>query len=197
MINRALQWEKTALTKIRTIWNSQNSKRNVEGDIRNIIFNKSLTKEDLDDFNRIIAKTRKEKLIPDEFNLKWSEGGISDIEHICQLYQLRFANEIQSLKDKRSTLSIINLLHENDLFSTSEANILTKSYNFYRTLEQHLYMSVNIENYTLPKDQVKKNYIARIMGKSSAKEFDDLIFSINDSVRSILSRLSFNLEQSF
>ena len=197
LINRALQWEKTALTKIRTIWNSQNSKRNVEADIRNIIFNKSLTKENFNDFNRIIVKTRKEKLTSGGFNLKWSEGGISDIEHSCQLYQLRFANEIQSLKDKRSTLSIINLLHENDLFSTSEANILTKSYNFYRTLEQHMYMSVNIENYTLPKDQVKKNYIARIMGKSSAKEFDDLIYTIKDSVRSILSGLSFNLEQSF
>jgi len=197
LINRALQWEITALTKIRTIWHSQNSKQNIEGGIRNIIFNKNLTEEDFNDFNRIIEKTRKEKLTSDGFNLKWSEGGISDIEHICQLYQLRFANEIHSLKDKRSTLSIINLLRENDLFSTSEANILTESYNFYRTLEQHLYMSANIENYTLPKNQVKKNYIARIMGKSSTEEFDDLIYTLNDSVKSIISELSFNLEQSF
>ena len=197
LINRALQWEITALTKIRTIWNSQNSKPDVEGGIRNIIFNKSLTAEDFDDFNRIIEKTRKEKLTSDGFSLKWSEGGTADIEHICQLYQLRFANEIHSLKDKRSTLSIINLLHDNELFSTSKAKILTESYNFYRTLEQHLYMSVNIENYTLPKDQVKKNYIARIMGNSSAKEFDDLIQTINDSVNSIIIQLSFNLEQSF
>jgi len=197
LINRALQWEITALTKIRTIWNSQNSKQNVETDIRKIIFEKSLTKEGFNDFNRIIAKTRKEKLTSGGFNLKWSEGGIADIEHICQLYQLRFAKEIHSLKDKRSTLSIINLLHENDLFSTSEANILTESYNFYRRLEQHLYMSTNIENYTLPKDQVKKNYIARIMGERSTKEFDDLNYNINDSVKSIISGLSINLEQSF
>ena len=196
LINRALQWEITALTKIRAIWSSRNSLPNVENDIRNIIFNKGLRKDDLKDFIRIIDKTRKEKLTSDEFNLKWSKGGTADIEHICQLYQLRFSNEIHTLNDKRSTLSIIKLLYENDLLSSSEVKILTESYNFYRTLEQHLFMSANIENYTLPKDRVKKNYIAGIMGKSSAKEIDDLISIISDSVKSIISDLYINLKRS-
>ena len=196
LINRALQWEITALTKLRMIWNSPNSIANVEDDIRNLIFDKSISKDDLNDFNRVKEKARKEKLTSDAFNLKWSKGGESDIEHLCQLYQLRFANEIISLKDKRSTLSILNLLYENDHFSSSEMKILTESYNFYRRLEQHLFMSINIDNYSLPEDQVKKDYIAKIMGRKSWKEFENLIQSLNDSVKTTINDLYSKLEQS-
>ena len=57
-------------------------------------------------------------------------------------------------------------------------------------------MSINIDNYFLPEDQVKKDYIAKIMGRKSWKEFENLIQSLNDSVKTTINDLYSKLEQS-
>ncbi|MCH7886815.1 MAG: hypothetical protein IIA58_02505 [Candidatus Marinimicrobia bacterium] len=194
--SRALFWEVMAFSKIRQIWNSGNSITDAEEIIKSSVNARKLTRKDYREFMRITLRTRKEKTSPDDFNLKWSEGGIADIENSVLLSAIHYSSASALNTPPKGTINTIKFLNEQNVISQSQSALLEEAYKFYRIVEQHLFMSLNIKDSKFPIDQEKRHYISKVIGLDNWYELNDLLEGYSSSVKSVVEALLLNVEKS-
>ncbi len=170
--NRAELWEIQAFTRARFINGNPKIWKNAE----KIIFEKILKLE----FNELTAKyfqemrSKMEKNVkPGEIDIKLSAGGLTDIEFIAQILQMK--NFHRTRKIERNTMKALNLMLEKNFISESEYEILTSNYRFYREVEKFLRVSLGTKSNLIPSDSDKLEYLSLCLGYRFADEFADSI----------------------
>ena len=195
--NRALFWEVMAYSKIRQIWKSDNSVTDAAEIIRSSLNARMLNSEDFSEFIRITLRTRKEKTSTDDFNMKWSEGGIADIENSVLLSAIHYSSGSASNTSPKGTINSIKFLDEQNVISQTQSALLEEAYKFYRIVEQHLFMSLNIKDGKIPMDQEDRHYISKVIGLDNWYELNDLLRGYSSSVKSVVEALLLDIENSF
>ena len=187
---RAAPWEILAYMNARCIWNSNNAIDDVGELIRAAVHKRGLIKNDSKSLRKLSQKTRKDKQISGKFNLKWSEGGMHDIQNIVWLYQLRYSNEFHILTSYHSTISLLEQLEITGLISSNESSDLSAAFNFYRFVDQHLYMSLNKPNGILPDNPIEVDYLSEVIGLDQSNNIFDLLEEYAHSVKETVERLN-------
>ncbi len=146
-------FEKQALTKLRFITSNKTGKY-LEKEISkcrdNYVYNNKNI--DLHSFKKIRNMQLENYLTPNNINVKYTQGGLVDIEYIIQILQIKHGHEYPSVR-KNSTLEVLNSLINEKLINPIMFKELKESFIFFRNLINILRMvKGNSKDLTIYKD---------------------------------------------
>ena len=114
----------------------------------------------------IKARVERERLPRGEdpdFHLKLGPGGLSDIEFLAQLWQLRLGHKHPELQTTR-TLEAIDRLAEIGVMSIGEADDLTTTYQLCTQIRNRLFLQTARSHDSIPLDGEESARLARSLG---------------------------------
>jgi glutamate-ammonia-ligase adenylyltransferase len=110
------------------------------------------------------ARIEKERLPRNpEFHLKLGPGGLSDIEFLVQLWQLRIGRGKPHLQTT-STLEALDALSDEGVLSASDADHLQATYRLCSRIRNRLYLQTATPHDALPIDGSVLSRLARSLG---------------------------------
>src|SRR5215510_1125426 len=102
------------------------------------------------------------------FNVKLGRGGIREIEFVVQALQLAFGGRDEWLRAPHTLISMARLA-DRGLITEAEYSQLSDAYQFWRCLEHRLQMEHGLQTHTLPREQPRRELIARRMNFSGER----------------------------
>lgn len=167
-------WERAAHIKARQVAGDQVAGARYLKDIRPFIWRKYLDYAAIADIHSIKRQIHSHKghgtIAVIGHNLKLGRGGIREIEFFVQTQQLIAGGRIDELRG-RSTLAMLDMLHEKSWISISAQTEMKDAYRFLRNVEHRLQMVADEQTHTLPKDENELLRIAYMAGFSEFGEF--------------------------
>ncbi len=103
-------------------------------------------------------------------NVKLGQGGIREIEFLAQTLQLVWGGRDPSLRDATTTGALARLRQAGKLSATA-TEVLTRAYQYLRTVEHRLQMVADRQTHSLPDRMEAFERFALFMGFESADDF--------------------------
>ena len=163
---RAEPWELLALIKARAVAGDPPLRADFEHLIRSNAFPEKVPHEMIRSIRGIKARVERERLPRGEdpdFHLKLGPGGLSDIEFLAQLWQLRLGHSHPELQTT-STLEAIDRLAEVGVMSLGEADHLTTTYHLCTQIRNRLFLQTAHSHDSIPLDGDEGARLARSLG---------------------------------
>ena len=142
-----------------------------------------------------------ENYLNNRLNIKYSKGGLVDIEYIVQLFQLKYGDKNKSIRST-STLDALSALLDANVIDKKICDDLKESYIFYRNLINILRMvkgnskdlTINYENEIEFEYLVKRSHFIGIIDKPSKKllvdKINNSLTNMSDYFKNLFSLLS-------
>ena len=166
---RAEPWELLALIKARPVAGDPAVRADFEELVRSQAFPEEVPLEMIRSVRSIKARVERERLPrgddPD-FHLKLGPGGLSDIEFLAQLWQLRLGRRHPELQTT-STLGALDQLAAIGTISAGEAEHLAITYRLCTQLRNRLFVQTGRSHDSLPLDGEEGARLARSLGYDS------------------------------
>jgi glutamate-ammonia-ligase adenylyltransferase len=124
-------FERQALIKLRHVWGDASLGRQVEGHRDRFVYSGQAW--DLEAALDLRRQQRSELTVPGQTNVKYSSGGLIDIEYAVQYLQIMHGDHHPSLQTP-NTLEAIKALGKTTVLALAEAEQLRADYLFLRTL---------------------------------------------------------------
>ncbi len=140
--SRAEPWELLALIKSRAVAGDSTVRSDFEQLIRSNAFPEKVTGEMIRSIRSIKARVERERLPRGEdpdFHLKLGPGGLSDIEFLAQLWQLRLGRQHPELQTT-GTLEAIERLAQMGVLSLGEGDHLATTYRLCTQVRNRLFL---------------------------------------------------------
>lgn len=181
-------FEKQALTKLRYITSNKSGiylKKEILKNRDNFVYNNQDI--DLTSFKKIRNMQLENYLKPNNINVKYTKGGLVDIEYIVQILQIKYGFKYPSIR-KHSTIEALDSLFNEKLISRIMYKELKASYIFFRNLINILRMvKGNSKDLTIyNENQIEIGYLTKrshfigiIEENSEQLLFDKLKFHIS------------------
>lgn len=169
---RAEPWELLALIKARPVAGDVSTRQEFEGLIRSHAFPKDVPHEMVRSIRSIKARVERERLPRGEdpdFHLKLGPGGLSDIEFLAQLWQLRLGHDHPELQTT-STLEALDRLSEEGVISLGEAEHLSATYRLCTQIRNRLFLQTARPHDSIPLDGDEIARLTRSLGYDNRSE---------------------------
>ena len=169
---RAEPWELLALVKARPVAGDPRVRQDFEELVRSYAFPKEVPPEMIRSIRGIKARVERERLPRGEdpdFHLKLGPGGLSDIEFLVQLWQLRSASKAPELQTT-STLEALDHLAEMGIISQGESEHLATTYRLCTQIRNRLFLQTARSHDSIPLDGEESARLARSLGYDSRSE---------------------------
>ncbi len=183
----AWTWETMALTRARVIAGETIFAKEIAEVIKQcIVLPRPIKKvtADILEMRKILAKERGDK---DPFDLKYSRGGIIDLEFIAQFLQLKHANKKGSLL-KRHTLHVLEESHRLKIISDESYSSLKEGYILLNMLMHRLKICIT-DNNSKEIPQQTQNVLCRIAGYADFKQLTVSLKLKQEEIRGEFSRI--------
>ncbi len=179
-------WERMMLMKARCVAGELVLAEEFLDAIQAFRFPRSLSESALQDIAAMKRRIEEEIVGSGDLdrNVKLGRGGIREIEFIAQTHQLLGAGRQPFLACPR-TLDTLERLVRYQRLQPAEAEHLAAAYRFLRDLEHRLQMEQNLQTHTLPTERQARERLARQMGLSSLRAFEDELNDHRRRVRAI------------
>lgn len=164
--SRAEPWELLALIKARPVAGPPGDREEFEAIRRESAFPRVVSEATLRSIRHIKARVERERLPRNEdpeFHLKLGPGGLSDIEFLVQLWQLRLGAEREQLQTA-STVPAIAALEAEDVLKSNEAEHLIATYWLCTTLRNRLFLQTGFAHDALPIEGTELSRLAQSLG---------------------------------
>lgn len=138
-LKQAWVWEHQALTRARLICGSEELKKRFDL-IREEILSKKKNKSEINQLKKEIHQMRQKmndnlyKKMPGFFDIKYSDGGMLDIEFIAQFMTLAFSQQYAEISLFTDNIRIFQSMETAKLLERENADLLIKAYCYYRDL---------------------------------------------------------------
>ena len=199
---RALPWHRLALMKAGVIAGDLSAGKKFLSEIETFVWRKNLDFRSLDDLAFLKSRINLEHpelvregkfkdhvdLGTNNFNFKLGKGGIREIEFIANALQLIWGGKQPQLRTT-NTLKALNELTKLNHIEHDISSQLSRSYERLRTIENIIQMLSNEQVHKLPKNDIKKDKILKILELSDWKSFDKEIIGIRNFVHSEFNKL--------
>lgn len=129
-----------------------------------------------------------------ERNLKLGRGGIREIEFFIQTQQLVNAGTRPQLQD-RNSLTMLQLLQQEELITPEDQQSLSKAYQFLRTVEHRIQVVQEQQTHSLPLNQRDLDVLARRCRFSNHSEFSLELEQHRGEVGHIFTDLFYSAEE--
>ena len=161
---RAEPWERIALIKARPVAGPTALTSEFSAIREEYAFPIAIGTEAVRAVRHVKARIEKERLPRNpEFHLKLGPGGLSDIEFLVQLWQLRIGRGKPHLQTT-STLEALDALSDEGVLSASDANHLQATYRLCSRIRNRLYLQTATPHDALPIDVSVLSRLARSLG---------------------------------
>lgn len=146
-------WERQAMIKARPVAGDPEFGEKIKDIIREIVFKKGLSDDEKYEMHkmkeRIISEHTQSK---NKYNLKYSSGGLIDLEFTVQGYQMKYGIDIKELQTPEIVVAIKTLISKGILHE-KDGEILLKSHSFLRKLENRLRLLYDYSHDNLPESE--------------------------------------------
>ena len=169
---RAEPWELLALIKARPIAGDEAVRHDFEQLVRSHAFPEDVPPEMIRSIRNIKAHVEQERVPRGEdaeFHLKLGPGGLSDIEFLAQLWQLRLGNKHTQLQTT-STIEALDRLAEIGIISLGEAEHLALTYRTCTLIRNRLFLQTARPHDSIPLDSDESGRLARSLGYENRSE---------------------------
>ncbi|HEX8005674.1 MAG TPA: bifunctional [glutamine synthetase] adenylyltransferase/[glutamine synthetase]-adenylyl-L-tyrosine phosphorylase, partial [Trebonia sp.] len=170
-------WEAQALLRARPVAGDEDLAASFIGLIDKVRYPRGgLSREHVTEIRRIKARVEKERLprgADPLTHVKLGRGGLADVEWTVQLWQLRFAHEIEALRDTR-TLPALSAAAGAGLAGAEEAETLAAAWILCSRVRNALTLVRGRASDQLPRHGVELAAVARLLapGQSPAEFLD-------------------------
>jgi len=159
-------WELLALVKARPSAGDHDLLADYFEMLEPILWRKSLSAEVVLGIREIKARVESERIPSDEdadFHLKLGPGGLSDVEFVVQLLQLRHGGENPDLR-LTGTIPALRALHETGILSSNDYHALHDAYLFCTRTRLRLHLQRGRASDSLPTDPEDTARLAASLG---------------------------------
>jgi glutamate-ammonia-ligase adenylyltransferase len=160
-------WERQALVRARPITGPVSLCVEVDRIRHHEVFERGLGPGGADELMEMLEKIRENLLAPGGLDIKYSAGGLVDIEFAVQAIQLRFGKESPALQSPRTHDVLMALVVDKHEFDVDFEQLL-RAYEQLRTVESRLRMADLRGISALPADAAQLNVLARRIGHVGA-----------------------------
>jgi glutamate-ammonia-ligase adenylyltransferase len=163
---RGQLWERQALCKARPIYGSAAACQRAMDVIRAVIVQNDWEPASAEEIRRM--RIRMQQYASDR-NLKRGIGGTVDVEFIVQMLQLKYAAQVPDVLTP-GTLDAIEALQQAGALSEKDAQQLSQSYQFLRSVESGLRLMNTAARHDLPTDDMELKKLAFLIGWENADQ---------------------------
>jgi glutamate-ammonia-ligase adenylyltransferase len=194
--NEAAQpWEFQALMKARVVCGPGEQASPWSEAAHEAVWSKPFGAEEIRQARRM--KAMSEELIANngvsDREVKRGRGGIRDIEFAVQLLQLVHGSQDKSIRSP-TTLTALTELAAGGYIATNDADRLSESYRFLRTVEHRLQLVEEQQTHLVPSDKASRQHLATTLGYRGPRLLEDFERDLRQHqvlVRSAHERLYF------
>ncbi|WP_449282836.1 bifunctional [glutamine synthetase] adenylyltransferase/[glutamine synthetase]-adenylyl-L-tyrosine phosphorylase [Leucobacter sp.] len=188
----SVTWEAQALLRARHVAGGVRLGADFIAMADEIRYPASFGEEQVREVRRIKARVEAERLpqgADPRRHLKLGPGGVSDVEWLVQLLQLREGARHAGLRTV-STLRALDAAAELELISAEDARQLAESWRFASRVRSALKLWTGRRSDTLPADWVDLEGIAGVLGLPSGRtsEFEERWFAVSRRARAVFER---------
>jgi len=179
----AREWERYALIKARVISGGEEIEKQLFKMLKPFVYRRYLdfsAFESLRDLKSQIDQEVRRK--GNENNIKLGQGGIREIEFICQAFQLIRGGRQPALQI-RYVLTVLDRLKEYELLPEEVIEELKSAYRFLRTTEHRLQAIEDKQTQNLPDDVLTQQRLAFSTGFQTWEEFYAILQSHRNKVQ--------------
>lgn len=147
-------WEILALVKARPVAGNSSVLEEFAGTVEPVVWRKQYSDEILRAIRSIKARVESERIPPGEdpdFHLKLGPGGLSDVEFVTQLLQLRHGGSVPQLR-VTGTFDALQALREAGILTASDHSALHDAYLFCTRVRLRLHLQSGQVSDSLPTD---------------------------------------------
>ncbi len=165
-------WELLALVKARPVAGDDDLLSAFTRLIEPVVWRKELPDDMVREIRAIKARVETERIPPEEdadFHLKLGHGGLSDVEFLTQLLQLKHGGVMTALR-VQGTFPALHRLRETELLSTADYNALHDSYLFCTRVRLRLHLQEGRISNSLPTDPDAAARLAASLGFDRTSE---------------------------
>lgn len=188
-------WERQALVRARPITGPAPLCAEVDTIRHHEVFERGLGPGGAHELMDMLEKIRENLLAPGVLDIKYSPGGLVDIEFAVQAIQLRLGEDSPALQSTRTHDILTALVADKHGFDVDFEHLL-RAYEQLRTVESRLRMAELRGISALPSDPTQLNVLARRVGHVGADagtfmlhELKDLTDKTKISCRQIIQKL--------
>ena len=158
-------WERQAALKARFIAGNPTIGRRLERILRGVSVGRGITPQEDAAIHAMKTRIEKERLKSQEraTDLKLGHGGLSDIEWLAQLLQLRHGPQYATVRVS-STLHALDALETIHALDRSEVNVLTSAYRLLTRVRNRMTLLVGTPQDVFPDDPHRRRVLARLLG---------------------------------
>jgi glutamate-ammonia-ligase adenylyltransferase len=193
--DHAQTWEFQALLKARVIAGPDDLASQWSDEAQHALWSHRFGPEQIREAREMKARTE-QMLLDDgttDREVKRGRGGIRDIEFAVQLLQLVHGPNDEGIRSP-TTLTALKELASGDYIAAEDADLLSDSYRFLRTVEHRLQLVEDEQTHLVPSDRTAREHLATAMGyrgSTPLSEFDADLRKHQSRVRSAHERLYF------
>jgi glutamate-ammonia-ligase adenylyltransferase len=191
--SRAEPWERLALIKARAVAGDEKLRDAFEEIRSAAAFPNTVPLEMVRSIRHIKARVERERLPrgeDPEFHLKLGKGGLSDIEFLVQLWQLRLGSSHPDLQTT-DTVAALGHLAGLEVITPGEAEHLSATYRLCTRLRNRLFLQTGQAHDALPIDGAELARVAMSLGYKNRSELRELYRSMTRRSRRIFERRFF------
>lgn len=186
-------WEAQALLRARLITDDTELRVEFLALIEKYRYPSTVSEEAIIQIRRLKARMETERLpqgADPKRHMKLGRGGLSDVEWVIQLLQLRHGSQFQNLRTP-NTLLALDAAVESKLVAEHDARVLSEAWVFVSRCRSAMTLWSNKPADVLPHDRKQLDGIARILGysASSASALEQDYLAVTRRARSVFERL--------
>ncbi|HUO46202.1 MAG TPA: bifunctional [glutamine synthetase] adenylyltransferase/[glutamine synthetase]-adenylyl-L-tyrosine phosphorylase [Acidimicrobiia bacterium] len=188
--DRAAPWERLALIKSRPVAGPVDLAAAFHELAEANAYPVTVSAEAIREIRHIKARVEKERVPAGEdadFHLKLGPGGLSDVEFLVQLWQLRLGHRYPNLRTT-STLQSLPGLIEAGVLTTAEAEDLEEAYRLCTRIRNRLFLQSGRPMDSLPIDQEESARLALLLKFDNRAEMREEYRRVTRRARRIFER---------
>lgn len=187
-------WEILALVKARPVAGDPALLETFDDLLAPVIWRDSLAEGVSREIRSIKARVESERIPPGEdpdFHLKLGPGGLSDVEFVTQLLQLRHGGHIESLRVP-GTLTALRALRDHEILKAPDFNSLIDAYLFCTRARLRLHLQRGQASNSLPTDPEATGRLAVSLGFDRSGELREQYRRYTRRARRTFERLFYD-----
>ena len=169
-------WELLALVKARPAAGHEGVLAEYFDMIEPLVWREHVPDQVLREIRAIKARVESERVPPGEdpdFHLKLGPGGLSDVEFLTQLLQLRHGGQVPELR-VTGTFEALSLLRDSEILSRADFTALNDAYLFCTRVRLRLHLQSGRLSESLPTDREATARLAASLGLDRTSELREL-----------------------
>ena len=159
-------WELLALVKARPVVGDKELSERFSALVSETLWSSLLSDRQLHEIRRTKARVESERIPSGEdpdFHLKLGPGGLTDVEFVTQMLQLKHGNAVQELR-VTGTFQALEVLKAHEIITSNDFNALRDSYLFCTRVRLRLHLQSGRVSNSLPTDNVALARLASSLG---------------------------------